>query len=160
MYCGMYLKEIHPVTILSLYTVYPMPNNNRISRQQGLFLVPGILNPSSVKQHIQKLRFHEHKKFEEDSINIFLNSLNPFTEDIDIKKYPLLFTALKCAHNKFIPEFPRYIIQASKKESLLKELDLFGINESTIYPDMSNVINRVKETYSYELNLDQFNTNF
>lgn len=152
---GMYLKEIHPVTIISLYTVYPMPNNNRISRQQGLFLVPGILNPSSVKQHIQKLRFHEHKKFEEDSINSFLNSLNLFAEDIDIKKYPLLFNALKCAHNEFIPEFPRYIIQASKKKALLKELDLFGINESTIYPDMSNIINRVKETYNYELDFNQ-----
>ncbi len=67
----MYLKEIHPVIILSIFAVYPMPNN-RISRQQGLFLVPGILNPSSVKQHIQKLRFYKHKKFKDEK-NTFIH---------------------------------------------------------------------------------------
>lgn len=148
---GMYLKEIHPVTILSIFTVYPMPNNNRISSQQGLFLVPGILNPSSVKQHIQKLRFYKHEEFTEDTVKKFLNNLNPYQEELNIEKYPLLFNALKCAHNEFVPSFPQYIIRSSDKQKLLKELDLFGINESTIYPDMSNIINRVKETYSYEL---------
>lgn len=152
---GMYLKEIHPVTIISLYTVYPMPNNNRISRQQGLFLVPGILNPSSVKQHIQKLRFYKHKEFKKDSVQEFLNNLNPDQENLKMEKYPLLLNALKCAHIEFIPEFPRYIIRPSDKQTLLKELDLFGINESTIYPDMSNIINRVKETYNYELDFNQ-----
>lgn len=152
---GMYLKEIHPVTILSIFAVYPMPNNNRISRQQGLFLVPGILNPSSVKQHIQKLRFYKHKEFKKDSVQEFLNNLNPDQENLKMKKYPLLLNALKCAHIEFIPEFPRYIIRPSDKQTLLKELDLFGINESTIYPDMSNIINRVKETYNYELDFNQ-----
>lgn len=145
---GMYLKEIHPVTLLSLFAVYPMPNNNRISRQQGLFFIPGLFNPKSTQQHLEKLRFSKRKNLGKKSFYEFLEkNICPHLELEHLCNFKLLINTLECAHNDFIPETIRFIIPAAAKSPIKKELELFGINESTIYPDITNVINMIKSKY-------------
>lgn len=142
---GMYLKEIHPITLISLFTVQPMPNNDRISRQQGLFFIPGLFTPSSTKRKLQELQvsnFTPNKILKLEDMLSFLN-----LTDISISDYPLLYSALISANYCYIPPKPKYIIPSKSKEELQKDLELFGINESTIYPDIVNVISMIKTKY-------------
>lgn len=42
----------------------------------------------------------------------------------------------------------RIIIEKSKKELILKELDKLGINKSTLFPEIDKVADYIKEKYA------------
>lgn len=139
----MHSSEINPFTILSTYVVNALPNNERIMQQQGAFLLPGLLDRESLKSNLNHYRNFTIKKFEREENDSIIVGDNI----IDKTNYPKLYTALRCAEELSRIQYVRYIIPASKKENIRQELKKFGVNESTVYPDIEYIAKTLMEKY-------------
>ncbi len=57
----------------------------------------------------------------------------------------------------YYPTGEKLIINASKKENILKQLKRFGINNSSVFPEIDNIAKDIKETYEEISNQTSFN---
>ena len=142
-----YLNEINPITVLSLLAVNPTPNNDRIIRQQGAFWLPGLFDQISIQAILEKYRVTDSNLA--DRVNYNNKGIIKIGEiEIQRKEYPLLYNALLCVHQTIENEPTRYIIPKEYKDSILEELKTFGIDESTVYPEIENITNMLKNKYN------------
>lgn len=56
----------------------------------------------------------------------------------------------------YYPNAERLIINASKKENILKQLKRLGINNSSVFPEIDNIAKDIKETYEEVSNKTSF----
>ncbi len=142
---SVYLNEINPITVLSLLAVNPTPNNDRIIRQQGAFWLPGLFDQTSIQAILAKYRVADSNLTVREKNNKEVIKIGEI--EIQRNEYPLLYNALLCVHQTLEHQPIRYIIPEKRKGPILEELKTFGIDESTVYPEIENITNVLKNKY-------------
>lgn len=126
------LVEINPLDILRVCYVKPKQNNNRIIRQQGAFIVCGLLGESQTINAINRKRITTTSKFDDLISNIknVDEEIKKVYEDIDIKsKTP----------------FMKIIIPSAYKPKFKDWLSNIGVDETSIYPEFEKVARYLKD---------------
>lgn len=90
------------------YIVSPTYSNERLLRQNGVFLLAGSYN------------FNRSEDFSKSTIE----------------------RSYKDFRNKFAESF--FYVDGNKKKDILKELDMYNINESTLFPELEHQLNYIK----------------
>lgn len=129
------LEEINPIDFLDICFVKPVLNNNRIIRQQGAFIVNGLLDKGNGT--------HRYRMFEWNQISLIRDNLDNLDEETQIK--------LK-EHIDLNKVILRNIIPATKKKKLKAWLKDLSMDESVIYPDFENIAGYLKKAYSQAIN--------
>lgn len=96
--------------IQSNHLVMPMYSNDRLTKQSGAFLLPGLFTVM-VSESIEK--------------SIIIKSKKDLKDEFDISFF---------------------YIDGEDKESILKELDLYNINESTLFPELEHQLEYIKQS--------------
>ncbi|MEC4027099.1 FRG domain-containing protein [Myroides odoratimimus] len=108
-----FLPIIDPRDLHSIYAVKPKLDNPRIIRQQGAFLVYGIVK-----------------------VDIY--------EDVEVR-------CLTVEPNWFVKtkenEELKILVDKNAKKDILKELEILGISQSTLFPEIDKVADSVKKKY-------------
>lgn len=107
--------NIDPNDLLKAYFVIPTLKNERIIRQDGVFLINGL--------HFLDKNV-EYKNIVESNANEF-------------SKFQIKKNGIK----------QHFIIPSSSKQQIISELNLLGINQSTLFPEIDNVTNFIKTKY-------------
>lgn len=92
------------------HLVMPMYSNERLTKQSGAFLLPGLFTVM-VSESIEK--------------SIIIKSKKDLKDEFDISFF---------------------YIDGEDKESILKELDLYNINESTLFPELEHQLEYIKQS--------------
>lgn len=109
--------------------VIPPINNDRIKAQAGAFLLSGF-EVSDVKDYAVKYtEMVENKKYDIDEMRQIL--FQNFIKDSYVDKYNNAFNLLAS-------------IPYTSKSSILKELDMCGINEATLFPEPEHQMQYIK----------------
>lgn len=130
------LNDINPIDILRICFVKPKQNNNRIIRQQGAFIVSGLMGK---RANIEAF----------DNYRLSIKSSAKYLKSI----YDLLDVEIK--EEYFDIDFehfyvkPRLIIPSSRKKTFKDWLMDLGIDETSIYPEFEKVAGYLKAKYSY-----------
>ena len=93
--------EIKKKDVLNSYFVYALKNNNRIIKQDGAFIICGLLGEQNT---LEKFRYKNGNK--------------------------------------------KVVILVDKKEEILKELEQYSINKSTLFPEIESVAKYLQKKYS------------
>ena len=93
--------EIKKEDVLNSYFVYASKNNNRIIKQDGAFIICGLLGKQNT---LEKFRYKNGNK--------------------------------------------KVVILVDKKEEILKELEQYSINKSTLFPEIESVAKYLQKKYS------------
>lgn len=93
--------EIKKEDVLNSYFVYALKNNNRIIKQDGAFIICGLLGKQNT---LEKFRYKNGNK--------------------------------------------KVVILIDKKEEILKELEKYSINQSTLFPEIESVAKYLRKKYS------------
>ena len=109
---------IDPDDINNIFAVQPKLDNPRIVRQHGAFLIFGIKPSLPIE-----LKEKEIKPMPE---------INP----------KWIMSNGEGEKNK------RIIIKGNEKKQILKELEIFGINKSFLFPEIDKVAEDIKEKYN------------
>lgn len=125
------LEEINPIDLLDICFVKPVLNNNRIIRQQGAFIVNGLLDKGKGTQRYRMFEWNQSAEVE-----TYVNYLDEETK-ISLKE-----------HVDFNKIIIRNIIPSIKKKELKAWLKDLSMDESVIYPDFENIARYLKKAYS------------
>ena len=120
--CSLLLDDVDSLLkILTKPTIAVMPNksNPRIDAQDGAFLLFGMQMKDIAGRTVDTIS---------DEFDGYFNRVN-ITDDRDL-------------YNRII----KIVIPASSKEKILKSLDLLGINERTLFPDLSHQVHYTLQT--------------
>lgn len=124
------LKDINPLDLLDVCFVKPVLNNNRIIRQQGAFIVNGLLNNGNGTDRYRV------------SVGSFQSPIDNIIETLDEEMRESLEK-----HTSFNKVITRYIVPSGKKKMLKKWLRDLSMDESVIYPDFENIASYLKDAY-------------
>ncbi len=107
--------SINPKDLQKTYFVVPTRKNERIIRQDGVFLVNGlhVFNDNVNYNNIVESNVHELSKFQVKKNGVKLH----------------------------------FIIPSNSKQQILSELNLLGINQSSLFPEIDNVANFIRTKY-------------
>lgn len=109
-----YLDEINPFDLFKILIVQPKQNNERIIRQQGAFIMYGLVSSDTTFQALKKFRVLSDEKMNKEG---------------------------------FSKRIMKFIIPANAKKGLKESLSLLGINETSVYPELVDVADYLKEKY-------------
>lgn len=127
-----YFKPIiNPYDIGKVFAIKPKLDNPRIVRQHGAFLIFGIQ-----KSHYFVPNISTKCMVEVPTQWIVMGKVDEFED-----------TATSEINSK-TKNRDRIIIEKSKKDSILKELDNLGINKSSLFPEIDKVAEYIKEKYT------------
>ena len=102
----------------------PPFDNDRIRRQQGAMIFSSLLKVSPFEEFKKYKRLIKNKSF--------VNKMEKFTFVKDNVELRNMFSKKE------------FIIKAEDKSSLLRELDMVGINEAYVYPETEHQLRTIK----------------
>lgn len=109
--------------------VIPPINNDRIRAQAGAFLLSGFEVPDVKDYAVKYTEMVENKEYDIDEMRQIL--FRNFSKDSYLDKYSNAFNLLAS-------------IPYTSKSSILKELDMCGINEATLFPEPEHQMQYIK----------------
>ena len=116
-------------SIAESFLFQPPMDNERIQLQQGAFIFSAIMKPF----YHDEIGRYEKLKTKLESDGAFSDEMLDF---LSTKNESLLLDDL------FEPE--HFVIQARDKNKLLKELDLLGVNEGFLFPELEHKLRVIK----------------
>ncbi len=120
-----YFKRFLFKSITESFIYLPAYTNDRIRNQQGAFIFSAYM----------KVAFNDDKKYKRVLISK--------RKRISKKRNKIYFEKYNSDVNNMFADSV-FVIQAKQKQSILKELDLCGINEAFIYPDAEHQMKYIK----------------
>lgn len=127
---GHILEDIDPIDLLNTYFVKPKQNNVRIVKQQGAFIINGLIDDvqSNNKNRVMEPKINNYLK------NIIINLM-----DNEMKKKYWEFIDTNVV--------VKYIIPSNVKEEFEEWLRDLNIDASAIYPDLERMAVYLKAQY-------------
>lgn len=101
--------------------VQPNYNNERINRQSGMFILPSLFEFGWISKQ---------KKIKQ-------NNVDKYIEDKEYKIY-----RKDCSLSDYFKN--KILIDKDKKKEILEELDLYNINEASLFPELEHQISYLK----------------
>ena len=133
-----FISVIDPRDVSNVFAIKPKLDNPRIVRQYGAFLIFGI-----EKQEVPYCNENTKKMAKIPSEWVIRGKI-----EIEENEFEDLGTDTSSKSDKQVEIKERLIIESSKKELILKELDNLGINKSTLFPEIDKVADYIKEKYT------------
>ncbi len=101
-----------------------------------------------IQQNYMVTPMYTNERLKKQSGVFLLASLFSFNQSENIKESVISKT--KCALNDdFNKDY--FFVRGENKESILKELDLYNINEATLFPELEHQLNYIRSSNSYRV---------
>nr|WP_321453662.1 FRG domain-containing protein [uncultured Carboxylicivirga sp.] len=139
-------KEFNPI----------IPHGNLIKKPKTLINKKGVLNVDELTRRYLKMCFSKVKN-EEKEFEYFPLAIYPTYLDERIMHQKGCFTIFGNKVNGLLSSkeksnyLDKIIIPADKKASILKQLNLLGIDESSVYPDLDGIGSLINSKNSFDI---------
>lgn len=130
---GHLLEDIYPLDLLTSYFVKPKQNNVRIVKQQGAFIINGLIDSTEVNNKNRIVEVNTLRK------NNNINEVKQLWKDLSSSEYPFL--------NQNKEKIVKYIITSSSKKDFKQWLADLSVDASAIYPDFEKIAGYLKDKY-------------
>lgn len=141
-YVSIKIKDVCGVDI-----VQPFRTDRRIIQQSSAFLIFGLEN---LDRAFSKRHYNTEKEKNECMLEDIQKESSDLLYDMDIIYSPEHLIELKTSDGLIASTGnPRIQIRSQYKKRILDELDILGINEGTVYPDINHKARRINDEFSF-----------
>ncbi len=118
------LKKWLYENVTKSFLFQPIMDNDRIQRQQGAMIFSSLVSVSPFSSKSKYQRLCRIESYDERMNNILFKK-----DNVELR---------------YMFEKKEFLVKAEDKKQLLQELDLFGINEGFVYPEVEHQLRTIK----------------